>query len=89
MNQNRVESKLTGRLASRLFAVILALLTLKDVTMKPQRACVLIVAMALGISSVAMAQSIEPVQPISIAKAGNPAKIELGKKLFFEPRLSK
>lgn len=30
----------------------------------------------------------EPIQPIEPAKVTNPAKVELGKKLFFEPRLS-
>ncbi|NHC60715.1 cytochrome-c peroxidase [Paenalcaligenes suwonensis] len=57
--------------------------------MKPLRASVLALSIALGMSSFAMAQSNEPVQPIPEAKAGDPAKIELGKKLFFEPRLSK
>jgi cytochrome c peroxidase len=31
----------------------------------------------------------EPVQPIESAVIDNPAKVELGKKLFFDPRLSK
>lgn len=31
----------------------------------------------------------EPIQPIEPAKITNPAKVELGKKLFFDPRLSK
>jgi len=31
----------------------------------------------------------EPIQPIPEAKITDPAKVELGKKLFFEPRLSK
>jgi cytochrome c peroxidase len=31
----------------------------------------------------------EPIQPIVPAKVTNPAKVELGKKLFFDPRLSK
>ena len=31
----------------------------------------------------------EPIQPIVPAKITNPAKVELGKKLFFDPRLSK
>ncbi|WP_288022642.1 cytochrome-c peroxidase [Thauera sp.] len=30
----------------------------------------------------------EPIQPIQPAKVENPAKVELGKKLWFEPRLS-
>ncbi|NMM26079.1 MAG: cytochrome-c peroxidase [Glaciimonas sp.] len=31
----------------------------------------------------------EPIQPIPAVKIANPAMVELGKKLFFEPRLSK
>ncbi|MGQ9425267.1 cytochrome-c peroxidase [Gilvimarinus sp. F26214L] len=31
----------------------------------------------------------EPIQPIEPAKVDNPAKVELGKKLFFDPRLSR
>lgn len=31
----------------------------------------------------------EPIQPIQPAKVQNPAMVELGKKLFFDPRLSK
>ncbi|MCW8193446.1 cytochrome-c peroxidase [Proteobacteria bacterium 005FR1] len=31
----------------------------------------------------------EPIQPIEAAKVENPAKVELGKKLFFDPRLSR
>lgn len=31
----------------------------------------------------------EPIQPIMAAKVTNPALVELGKKLFFDPRLSK
>lgn len=31
----------------------------------------------------------EPIQPIEAVKVDNPAKVELGKQLFFEPRLSK
>lgn len=36
-----------------------------------------------------MAQDKEPVSPIPAPKAVNPAAVELGKKLFFDPRLSK
>lgn len=35
------------------------------------------------------AQRYEPIQPISPAKVSDPALMELGKKLFFDPRLSK
>ncbi|NMG36242.1 c-type cytochrome [Azoarcus sp. TTM-91] len=31
----------------------------------------------------------EPIQPIQPAKVTNPAKVELGKRLFFDPRLSR
>ena len=31
----------------------------------------------------------EPIQPITAAKVANPAMVELGKKLFFDPRLSR
>ncbi len=31
----------------------------------------------------------EPIQPIAAAKVTNPALVELGKKLYFDPRLSK
>lgn len=31
----------------------------------------------------------EPIQPIPVAKGQDPATVELGKKLFFDPRLSK
>lgn len=35
------------------------------------------------------AASKEPIQPIMAAKVANPAMVELGKKLFFDPRLSR
>lgn len=44
---------------------------------------------ALMTSSAAMAQDQEPVSPVPAPKAVNPAAVELGKKLFFDPRLSK
>jgi cytochrome c peroxidase len=37
----------------------------------------------------AWAATDEPIQPIPAAKVANPALVELGKKLFFDPRLSK
>jgi cytochrome c peroxidase len=37
----------------------------------------------------ASAQASEPIQPIVPAKIRNPAMVELGKKLYFDPRLSK
>jgi cytochrome c peroxidase len=41
------------------------------------------------ISSAGMAAGKEPIQPIEPAKITNPALVELGKKLYFDPRLSK
>lgn len=43
----------------------------------------------LLISQVAQAAGQEPIQPIAAAKVSNPALVELGKKLYFDPRLSK
>ena len=40
-------------------------------------------------SGVLQAQTQEPVQPLPAFKSVEPAKVELGKKLFFDPRLSK
>ena len=48
--------------------------------------------MAVGVTGAAFAvaqDKDEPIQPITPAKITNPAKVELGKKLFFDPRLSK
>ncbi|CAM5305352.1 cytochrome-c peroxidase [Thauera mechernichensis] len=42
----------------------------------------------LGSAWAAPAVRDEPIQPIQPAKVENPAKVELGKKLWFEPRLS-
>ena len=44
---------------------------------------------AMLVCGAVMAQTNEPIQPISPAKVTDPAKVELGKKLFFDPRLSK
>ena len=41
------------------------------------------------ISQAAAAANQEPIQPITPAKVTNPALVELGKKLYFDPRLSK
>ncbi len=40
-------------------------------------------------ASLAQAASNEPIQPIAAAKPKQPAVVELGKKLYFDPRLSK
>ena len=44
-------------------------------------------AILLVAAGVALAQ--EPVEPISPVKEVNLGKVELGKKLYFDPRLSK
>ncbi len=56
--------------------------------MKKRMLAVLISAMGLMISATHATTS-EPIQPIQPAKIKNPAMVELGKKLFFDPRLSK
>jgi cytochrome c peroxidase len=47
--------------------------------------------LALVLTSVTWvkAQRVEPIQPIAMPPAGNALTIELGKKLYFDPRLSK
>lgn len=48
------------------------------------------VAVAFAVAGTAWAATVreEPIQPIEAAKVTDPAKVELGKKLWFEPRLS-
>ena len=50
---------------------------------------ILAASLACASAGVAWAAMNEPIQPIAAAKATNPAMIELGKKLFFDTRLSK
>jgi cytochrome c peroxidase len=59
----------------------------KEVAMSIRPAVVLI--SILCISTVGTAQRKEPIQPISPVKVANPALVELGKKLYFDPRLSR
>lgn len=40
-------------------------------------------------SSLSWASRNEPIQPIKVTPVKNRAMVELGKKLFFDPRLSK
>ena len=47
------------------------------------------VAACITMTAATAAVRDEPIQPIEPAKVTNPAKVELGKKLFFDPRLSK
>ena len=44
---------------------------------------------AILAASATLAWSGEPIQPIAAVKVKNPAMVELGKKLYFDPRLSK
>lgn len=44
---------------------------------------------SLALSGALHAASKEPIQPITAAKVANPAMVELGKELFFDPRLSR
>ena len=48
-------------------------------------------ALAISVSTAAIAapRTNEPIQPIEPAKITDAAKVELGKQLFFDPRLSK
>ena len=50
---------------------------------------ILAASLALATASTAWAATAEPIQPLAAAKVANPALVELGKKLFFDPRLSK
>ncbi len=47
------------------------------------------IAVTLAFGGAASARNGEPIQPIEPFKATNPAMVELGKKLYFDPRLSK
>ena len=49
------------------------------------------IASALAMAGTAWAATVrdEPIQPIQPAKVTNPALVELGKKLYFDPRLSR
>jgi len=53
------------------------------------RSCVLAASIAFSGANVAWAALDEPIKPILAAKVADPALVELGKKLFFDPRLSK
>ena len=50
---------------------------------------ILIASLAMTGISATWAASDEPIKPIVAAKVTNPALVELGKKLYFDPRLSK
>lgn len=57
--------------------------------MKIKLAPIVAAIMATAVVSTAYAADKEPISPIKPAKVTNPAAVELGKKLFFDPRLSK
>jgi cytochrome c peroxidase len=50
---------------------------------------ILIASLLLSGTATVLAANNEPIQPIPKAKIVNPALVELGKKLYFDPRLSK
>ena len=56
--------------------------------MKPRTLAVCLAALITSTTWVT-AQRVEPIQPIAPAPVGNPLMIELGKKLYFDPRLSR
>lgn len=49
----------------------------------------IVVALMAGTAGIALAAMDEPIKPIAPAKVSNPGLVELGKKLFFDTRLSK
>ncbi len=52
---------------------------------------ILTIAVSLALASIGSANAVsnEPIQPIARSKVSDPHLVELGKKLFFDPRLSK
>ena len=48
-----------------------------------------ITTLTFALSAPVHAAESEPIQPLELAKITNPAKVELGKQLFFDPRLSR
>jgi len=52
------------------------------------RASAWVLVMTFSLASLAGPRTDEPVSPIEAAEVGDPALVELGKKLFFDPRLS-
>ncbi len=53
------------------------------------RLSLLALTISLSTAAIAAPQKNEPIQPIEPAVITQPAKVELGKQLFFDPRLSK
>lgn len=54
-----------------------------------KKTLMLTAAVLCAVNAWAMTPSNEPIQPILPAKVTDPAKVELGKQLFFDPRLSR
>ena len=57
--------------------------------LRPLVAAAMVVAGFAAAPSWAMQPNNEPISPLVAAKVANPAMVELGKKLWFDPRLSK
>ncbi|MBL8451507.1 MAG: cytochrome-c peroxidase [Zoogloea sp.] len=56
---------------------------------KPSPALVAVICALAPLSATYAAPASEPIQPIKATPVSNPAAVELGKMLFFDPRLSK
>ncbi|PWW47025.1 cytochrome-c peroxidase [Melaminivora alkalimesophila] len=61
----------------------------KTLSLRPAVRLLLGAVSAAALLAAAPAHAQEPVQPIEVPKNVNPAKVELGKKLWFDPRLSR
>ncbi|MFC4927756.1 MULTISPECIES: cytochrome-c peroxidase [Delftia] len=58
-------------------------------SVRPLAAALIAAACSLGTQAAQPPASSEPIQPIAPARITHPAMVELGKKLFFDPRLSR
>ncbi|MBL8355402.1 MAG: cytochrome-c peroxidase [Delftia acidovorans] len=58
-------------------------------SVRPLAAALIATACSLGTQAAQPPASSEPIQPIAPARITHPAMVELGKKLFFDPRLSR
>ncbi|MDR2154933.1 MAG: cytochrome-c peroxidase [Burkholderiaceae bacterium] len=56
---------------------------------RPLHIATAIAALTFAFGAPGHAAEQEPIQPLEAAKITNPAKVELGKQLFFDPRLSR